>query len=383
MLSGFFYLLSLFTFLRFYFPGQLVFPSENPIKNRSSVLYGVSLFFFVCALLSKTVTCTLPAVIFLLFWWKQNHIHLKIVQLMAPFFVIGLGFATLTRWLEKVNVGALGSEWDFSFWDRFLIAGQALWFYIGKLIWPFPIIFTYPRWNIDDSVWWQYLYPATFLLLILILWALRNKIGRGPLTAILFFSGSLFPALGFFNIYPMRFCFVADHFQYLASIGILLVIVGGITRLTKKGALASSILLLLFLGYLTWEQVPVYKNVFTLWSDTVQKNPNAWMAHYNLGNLFIAEQKTEEAIAQYREAIRIKPDFVDVYNNWGIALLKEGKNKEAITRFRKALELKPGYADAQNNLKIARRAAGGQRDTPSGHAWYSTIAFMPGTGKGK
>jgi tetratricopeptide (TPR) repeat protein len=107
------------------------------------------------------------------------------------------------------------------------------------------------------------------------------------------------------------------------------------------------------------------------------------MAHYNLGNLFIAEQKTEEAIAQYREAIRIKPDFVDVYNNWGIALLKEGKNKEAITRFRKALELKPGYADAQNNLKIARRAAGGQRDTPSGHAWYSTIAFMPGTGKGK
>ena len=189
VLSGFFYLLSLFTFFRFYFPGQLVFPSENPIKNRSSVLYGVSLFFFVCALLSKTVTCTLPAVIFLLFWWKQNHIHLKIVQLMAPFFVIGLGFATLTRWLEKVNVGALGSEWDFSFWDRFLIAGQALWFYIGKLIWPFPIIFTYPRWNIDDSVWWQYLYPATFLLLILILWALRNKIGRGPLTAILFFSG--------------------------------------------------------------------------------------------------------------------------------------------------------------------------------------------------
>ena len=302
---------------------------------------------------------------------------------MAPFFVIGLGFATLTRWLEKVNVGALGSEWDFSFWDRFLIAGQALWFYIGKLIWPFPIIFTYPRWNIDDSVWWKYLYPATFLLLILILWALRNKIGRGPLTAILFFSGSLFPALGFFNIYPMRFSFVADHFQDLASIGILLVIVGGITRLTKKGALASSILLLLFLGYLTWEQVPVYKNVFTLWSDTVQKNPNAWMAHYNLGNLFIAEQKTEEAIAQYREAIRIKPDFVDVYNNWGIALLKEGKNKESITRFRKALELKPGYADAQNNLKIARRAAGGQRDTPSGHAWYSTIAFMPGTGKGK
>ena len=187
----------------------------------------------------------------------------------------------------------------------------------------------------------------------------------------------------------MRFSFVADHFQDLASIGILLVIVGGITRLTKKGALASSILLLLFLGYLTWEQVPVYKNVFTLWSDTVQKNPNAWMAQYNLGNVFIAEQKIEEAINHYREAIRIKPDFpralynlgnallaqektreaiiqyqatvrikpdfVDVYNNWGVALLKEGKTQEAITRFEKALELKPDYADARNNLEVATR----------------------------
>ena len=71
--------------------------------------------------------------------------------------------------------------------------------------------------------------------------------------------------------------------------------------------------------------------------------------------MFIAEQKTEEAIAQYREAIRIKPDFVDVYNNWGIALLKEGKTQEAITRFEKALELKPDYADARNNLEVATR----------------------------
>ena len=387
-LSGFFYLLSLYTFLRFYFPGQSVFSSKNPVKNRSGLLYGVSLFFFICALSGKTVTCTLPAVVLLLFWWMQNHIHLKIIQLMVPYFVIGLGFATLTIWLEKVSAGALGPEWDFSFWDRFLIAGRALWFYIGKLIWPFPIIFTYPRWNIDDSVWWQYFYPATFLLLILVLCALRKKIGKGPLTAILFFAGSLFPALGFFNIYYMRFSLVSDHFPYLASIGILLIAVAGVARLTGKSLPVFAILLLLGLGHLTWKQIPVYKNDFTLWSDTVQKNPNAWMAHYNLGNVFIAEQKTKEAVAHYREAIRIKPDFplapynlgnallaqektreaiiqyqatirikpsfVDVYNNWGVALLKEGKTQEAITRFRKALELQPDFADAQNNLKIAR-----------------------------
>ena len=388
LLSGFFYLLSLYTFLRFYFPGQSVFSSENPVKNRSAVLYGVSLFFFIFALFGKSITCTLPATVLLLFWLKQNRIHLKIIQLMVPFFVVGFGFATLTIWLEKFNAGAFGPEWDFSFWDRFLIAGRALWFYIGKLIWPSPLIFTYPMWNIDDSVWWQFLYPATFLLLILLLGVLRKKIGRGPLTAILFFAGTILPALGFFNLYYMRFSLVSDHFTYLASIGILLIAVTGVARLTGKNLPVFAILLLLGLGHLTWKQIPIYKNDFTLWSDTVQKNPNAWMAQYNLGNVFIAEQKIEEAMNHYREAIRIKPDFpralynlgnallaqektreaiiqyqatirikpsfVDVYNNWGVALLKEGKTQEAITRFRKALELQPDFADAQKNLKIAR-----------------------------
>ena len=389
LLSGFFYLLSLYTFLRFYFPGQSVFSSENPVKNRSAVLYGVSLFFFIFALFGKSITCTLPATVLLLFWWKQNRIHLKIIQLMVPFFAVGFGFATLTIWLEKFNTGAFGPEWDFSFWDRFLIAGRALWFYIGKLIWPSPLIFTYPMWNIDDSVWWQFLYPATFLLLILLLGVLRKKIGRGPLTAILFFAGTILPALGFFNIYYMRFSLVSDHFPYLASIGILLIAVTGVARLTGGNLPVFAILLLLGLGHLTWKQIPIYKNDFTLWSDTVQKNPNAWMAQYNLGNVFIAEQKIEEAINHYREAIRIKPDFpralynlgnallaqektreaiiqyqatvrikpdfVDVYNNWGVALLKEGKTQEAITRFEKALELKPDYADARNNLEVATR----------------------------
>ena len=207
--------------------------------------------------------------------------------------------------------------------------------------------------------------------------------------AILFFAGTILPALGFFNIYYMRFSLVSDHFPYLASIGILLIAVAGVARLTGKSLPVFAILLLLGLGHLTWKQIPIYKNDFTLWSDTVQKNPNAWMAQYNLGNVFIAEQKIEEAINHYREAIRIKPDFpralynlgnallaqektreaiiqyqatvrikpdfVDVYNNWGVALLKEGKTQEAITRFEKALELKPDYADARNNLEVATR----------------------------
>ena len=122
--------------------------------------------------------------------------------LFNPVFCIGVRFCLFNGLARKVNVGAMGPQWDFSFWDRFLIAGRALWFYIGKSIWPSPIIFTYPRWQIDDSVWWQYVYPLSFVVFLIVHWVLRKKIGRGPLAGILIFAGSLFPALGFLMFIP-------------------------------------------------------------------------------------------------------------------------------------------------------------------------------------
>jgi len=287
LLSGFFSFLSLYFFLKFYNPDKPLNFNEDQNGERPWSIYGVSLFFFICALWSKTVASTLPAVILLIHWWKQNCIRKKIFLMMIPYFTLGFVFSIITIQLEKFRVGAIGPEWDFSFLDRLLIAGRVLWFYIGKLVWPNPIIFIYPRWSIDDSIWWQYIYPVTFLFLIFLLWRWRKNIGRGPLTAILFFAGSLFPALGFFNVYPMRYSFVADHFQYLSCIGIIVIFSSGVDKITgDKKSLASFILLaalLTTLGKLTWNQGPVYKNELSLWKDTIKKNPKAWMAHNNLG----------------------------------------------------------------------------------------------------
>jgi protein O-mannosyl-transferase len=352
LLSGFFYFLSLYFFLRYYNP--VPGTQDDQSKEMSWHLFGFSLFFFICALWSKTVACTLPAVILLIFWWKQNHIGKKLLLLMLPFFTIGLGFACLTIWLEKFNVGAIGHEWEFSFWDRFLIAGRALWFYMGKLAWPFPIIFTYPRWVIDDSISWQYFYPLSFLLLIFTLWVLRKSIGRGPLTGILFFAGSLFPALGFFSVYPMKYSFVADHFQYLPCIGVIAVFVStGDKLLGKKASWAGFILsvgLLFFLGNITWNQGPVYKDAFSLWEDTIKKNPSAWMAHNNLGKILAATQNTEEAILHYQASIKAKPDYYLPHYNLGIALTQIGRFEEAIAHYRTSIKINPGYFVAHNNL---------------------------------
>ena len=136
--------------------------------------------------------------------------------------------------MERKFGGAVGSEYDFSIIERFLIAGRATWFYLGKLFWR-NLIFIYPRWHISQMVWWQYLFPALAALLLgALAWLQRWR--REPLAALLFFVITLFPALGFFNVYPFLYSFVADHFQYLAGIGPIALAAGIIaTALNKWG----------------------------------------------------------------------------------------------------------------------------------------------------
>jgi hypothetical protein len=164
---------------------------------------------------------------------------------LVPFFLVGLGLGLQTAWLEKHHVGASGAAWSLSLAERVLIAGRALWFYAGKLVWPVNLTFDYPRWRLDAAVWWQWLFPAGALAMVAALWFARKRTGRGPLAAVLCFAVTLFPALGFIDVYPFRYSFVADHFQYLACIGPLALagagIERGLGRIPGQGALARAI----------------------------------------------------------------------------------------------------------------------------------------------
>src|SRR5262249_11106964 len=94
--------------------------------------YALSLLLFFAALLSKTVTCSLPAAVLVVHWWKTGRLRLNDVLPLAPFFAIGAGLGLGTAWLERHRVGALGAEWSQSFLERCLIAGRAVWFYAAK-----------------------------------------------------------------------------------------------------------------------------------------------------------------------------------------------------------------------------------------------------------
>lgn len=365
VLSIVFFLLALLTFLRFRPlgpspPGQ----SQGEQPPRAWGRYVAALLFFAAALLSKTVTCALPAVLLLLAWWKEDRVDRRLLGLTAPFFALGLIFAGITVVLERTQVGAEGAAWDLSFVERCLIAGRALWFYAGKLLWPDPLIFVYPRWTIDAGTAWQYLFPAAFLLVVGLLWMLRRRCGRGPLVAVLLFAGMLFPALGFFNVYPMRFSFVADHFQYHASTALIALFAALASRafatdparaaLPRWLAPALATVVVAGLAFLTWQRGQVYTSAEGLWRDTIAQNPDAWLAHSNLGALLYAEGRLAEAEAAFRETLRLYPGYPRALGGLSSVLGLQNRLAEAEHELEALVALRPRNAQAHNNLGFLR-----------------------------
>ena len=370
VLSGFFALSSLLCYLRFALPSSDTVNQPGP----SWRYYPAALLLYTCALLSKTVTCSLPAVILLSQWWKKGRIDARDIRPLLPMFGLGLLASLITVKLEREVVGAIGEPWNLSFLDRILIASRALWFYVGKLFWPHHLSFIYPRWDINASVWWQYLFPCSVLTLTAILTVGQKRFGRGPLVAWLIFAGVLAPALGFFNVYPMRYSYVADHFQYLASAALIALatsmlwwratvptnyplekeqgmVIQSIAILTASPYRSCfSILLFMTLGIFTWKQGHVYKNLETLWADTLTKNPSCWMAHNNLGALLLEKQEYQRAIPHLQAAAQLDPRAAEPRINLALTLLQEGKFDEAIHSGLEAVSLQPNRADAYNLL---------------------------------
>ncbi len=316
--------------------------------------YALAFLLFLAALASKTVACSLPAAILVLAWMERGRIGWSDVRPLLPFFAVGLMVAALTSWLERHHVGAIGPEWNFSPIDRVLIAGRAVWFYAGKLAWPAHLSFIYDRWQIDPYAWWPYAYPAAALALVAVLWMARGRIGRRPLACVLLFGGTAScPRLGFFDVYPMRYSFVADHFQYLASLALILpaswAIDRGAGRWPVLGGMAITALLF-SLGAATSWRCLAFRDAETLWIDTLTKSPRCWMAHNNLGVILLRRGLLDESGRHFEAALRLNPDHCEAHNNLGNVLVRRGLSDQGRQHFEAALRLDPDHVEAHNNL---------------------------------
>ena len=395
--SGFFYLLSIFCFLKCEErlrirrilriqgtanqEGAVSRPSWGLADDGCCLMWFVlSLSFFILATLSKPSVVMLPVVLALCVWWRTGRIYWRDIAALAPFVLISAFASVWTILEQKFHAGAIGGQWAQTWPDRLIIAGRAIWFYLAKLIWPHPLIFIYPRWEIDSSQATAYLPLLAALAGLLALWLNRARASRAVFFAAAYYVVSLFPVLGFFSVYFFRYSFVSDHFQYLASMGLLALagagIVTGCSRLAasrRLSALPSTSrhrtvvtmplvgiggILLLSLVFLTWRQTAIYHNLITLYTGTLTKNPGCWMAHYNLGIALNEQGDTDGAISHYREAVELWPGYAEAHYNLGRLLVQKGQLDEAIAHYEKALEINPADAEAHNNLGITLFASG-------------------------
>ena len=326
-------------------------------QDRRGARYGLATGIFLLALLTKTVTASLPAALLVVFWWQRGRLEWRRdVRPLLPWFALGVASGLVTAHFERAIIGAQGAEFALSVVQRCLLAGRVFWFYLGKLGWPADLIFIYPHWPVDASVWWQWLFLlGAFALLVGLVWWQRRQ--RGPLAAALLFGGTLFPVLGFVNVFPFLFSYVADHFQYLASLAGFALGAAGLTqaavRLPRWGRCAGSAALLTVLGALTWAQSGTYRDVVTLYATTLARNPACWMAHNNLALELAGTGRTAEAIPHLEQALRLRPNFAAGENNLGDDLRQLGRPQEAIPHLQHALKLQPTYAEAHGNLGVA------------------------------
>ena len=290
-LSLAFYLLSARAFLGF---------SEN--RRASSYLQASLLF---CAALgTKSVTATLPAALLLVLWWSRGRLPTRRdVAPLLPWFLVAGASGALTAWVERHVVGAQGAAFDLTPVERLLLAGRVVWFYLGKLLWPSDLMFIYPHWRIDsgDPRSWAPLAAAGTLTAGL--WLMRGRL-RGACAGWLFFVGSLFPAMGIVSVFPFLYSYVADHFQYLASLGVFAVaacgaysLVGRMPVLGRVWARAACALLVAGLAFLSRLQSATYRDSETLYTATLERNPACWMAENNLGAELAERGRAGEALS--------------------------------------------------------------------------------------
>jgi tetratricopeptide (TPR) repeat protein len=342
-LSAVFYLAAALAYLRF-------------DAQRTGRLYAWATLFFTLALLTKTVTATLPAALLVVFWFRRGRLEWRDVRPLLPWFAAGALMGLATAHFERELIGAQGADFDFTLVQRVLLAGRVVWFYLGKLLWPAGLAFVYPRWTIDPASAWQWLFllGAIGILAGFFVWRRRQ---RAPLAVALLFGGTLFPVLGFFNVYPFVFSFVADHFQYLASLSIFAALAAAWMRLGgPRGAAwrgVSAALVLPLLGALTWREAHTYRDLFSLYEITLRRNPDAWLAHHNLAIALARSGRIAEALPHAEAVLKLKPDYAPAENNLGDDLIQLGRPTEAIPHLERALQLQPRYAVAHRNLGLA------------------------------
>jgi protein O-mannosyl-transferase len=410
-----FYLLSLLWYLRF---SSSLRPADFGL--RTSKWYWLSLGAFVLALLSKTSTVMLPMVLLACALWQRGRLSRRDLVHTGPHFALALGFGLMSVWFQKYQALAGETLAPSSFAERLIVAGRAVWFYLGKALLPVNLNLMYPRWTVDPQAASAWLPVVLLGVGVLGCWCFRRSWGRHVLFALGCFGLTLFPALGFFDAQFLAKWQVSDHLQYLPLVAPVALAAAAMAwvaaRVGRVGPSAPSpspssssssssssscssgqidyededededdyrddwgagsagrwrrrtachmlaAALLLAVCDLAFQRAQVFRTEESLMRDTLARNPAATDAHNDLGVLLAQRNDFNGALAQFTAAAQGNPRDASVQSNLGQLLGLLGQAQQAEAYLRRALALKPTDADAHVRLAKVLSAQGRNRE---------------------
>ncbi len=319
------------------------------------VFYGLSLLFFALGLMSKPMLVTVPFALLLLDYWplgrmKSGASLWRLAVEKIPFFAMSAALCVVTFRLQQ-HGGAMHLLQQFPPGLRLGNALVSYVRYIEMMFWPRHLAGLYLlEWN--QWRWWE-VTLAAFLLLAISGWVLAQR-GRRPYLAMgwFWYLGTLVPVIGLVQVGMQA---MADRYSYVPLLGLFIMLAWGgwelaCARGLARFAPAATAAALAICAALTVHQESYWKDSETFCKRMLEVTPNNYIAHNNLGDLYLEANRTDEALFHFTAAIQEKPNYAQPHYNLGVIYLRENRTDEAISNFTAAIQEKPNLAEAHNNL---------------------------------
>jgi len=325
---------------------------------RRRIWWAVGLF--AASLLAKQMFVTLPLLLLVLDRWPlgRKESWRQLVREKIPFFALAVLAAGAALWAQHAG-GALAASDQLPLGTRLANAAWSYVRYLGETIWPANLAAFYPYAASGISAWTVGASLAALAGISVAAFVVRR---RSPWvwTGWAWYGITLLPAIGIVQVGMQA---MADRYLYVPMVGLTIAIAwgAGVSRSTAiAGAAAVATCALL-----TWQQVHYWRNGETLWRHAIAVTDGNYLAHDNLGVELDRAGRTDEAVAEYRTAVTIRPGDRNSEYNYGQALFgkaerafRAGKYREAAGLFEEGLKHRPESAPAETYLGVAKAIAG-------------------------
>ncbi len=341
------------------------------VRDPRLARYLVVALAFVLGLLAKPMVVTLPFVLLLLDYWPLDRFKRSapsvatlrgLVREKIPLFVLAAAASAVTLYAQRVD-GNVAELEHLPASTRLANTVVSYFGYIEKTVWPrgLAVFYPHPATLPGGLSGWEVAASGVALLAIsgVILWAGVRR--RYLHVGWLWFLGTLVPVIGLVQVGHQG---MADRYTYIPLIGLFIagvwaladLVDGKPARRAALGVVGGCVLAVIAVA--TWTQVGYWRNTVTLFEHALRVTGVNRVAHLQLGAAYARQGRYDDAAAQYRTALAMKPDSVEANNNLGIVLAQAGKPSEAAASFRAALEISPTDARLHANLARALRQTG-------------------------